>query len=184
MYSSAIYCAAICALLSSACSRPEADNVGTSGKSSPASSIAEAPPLQGTEGPADYRTRADALQVRLVPGAPIPEVRRDAESLLALGVSLVPGFVERHPQCQAYLEAAIKVQGEWPRLDLASIERDYHHDGALPTPDNAGVCYHMKDLVVHPATVLVLLAQSQPDWPKAQAEIAEVIQHAEFVGSQ
>ena len=94
---------------------------------------------------------------------------------------MVPGYIQRFPECRAYLEAAVKVRDIWQSLDAEKMERDYHHDGALPGHGDTPVCYHVKDLVVHPATALVLLAQSPPDFVQAQAEIAEVVQHAGFV---
>lgn len=175
-------------LLLAACSQPPAPTATLDPADDPATSEpvpgepapAIAPP-DASEGAAGYRTRATALQAGLVPGADLAAVRADAEALLELGAALVPGFVARHPRCADYLDAALKVREGWRTMDAETIERDYHHDGALPKIDDAGVCYHMKDLVVHPATALVLLSAPQPDFVQAQAEIAEVVQHVDFV---
>lgn len=112
------------------------------------------------------------------------EARRDVdilvatgEVLMAEGMILVPEFTSRHPHCAAYLEAASAVRKTWRELDHDTIERDYHEDGALQRPDNAAACYHMKDLVVHPATALVLLTQDEPDFEAAKREIDEVLAH-------
>ncbi len=137
--------------------------------------------VDASEGVAGYVARASALLEALRPGADVPALRRDAEALMELGAALVPDFVERHPHCREYLDAALRVRTAWPTLDLEAIERDYHHDGILPKVENSGVCYHMKDLVTHPATVLVLLRSEAPDYAKARAEIEEVVQHAGFV---
>jgi hypothetical protein len=142
------------------------------------------PPLAAVdvaEGVDGYIARATALRDALAPGGDVAALRRDAQALMELGATLVPGFVERHPHCEAYLAAALQVRSAWPALDLAAIERDYHHDGVLPKVENSGVCYHMKDLVTHPATVLVLLKDARPDFRKARREIDEVIEHAGFV---
>lgn len=137
---------------------------------------------QAAEGAEGYAARAAALQSRLVQGVDLAAVRQEAEALMELGAALVPGFVARHPRCADYLDAALAVRSGWRAMDVETIERDYHHDGALPKLEDAGVCYHMKDLVVHPATALVLLSAQPPDITGAQAEIAEVMQHADFVG--
>lgn len=99
------------------------------------------------------------------------------EVLMAEGMILMPEFTSRHPHCAAYLEAASAVRKTWRELDHDTIERDYHEDGALQRPDNAAACYHVKDLVVHPATALVLLTQVEPDFDAARREIDEVLAH-------
>lgn len=146
--------------------------------SAPAPAPVEVDAAEGVEG---YVARATALSSALDPGGDVAALRRDAEALMELGATLVPGFVEQHPHCREYLEAALQVRSAWPSLDLATIEHDYHHDGILPKVENSGVCYHMKDLVTHPATVLVLLKDATPDYAKARHEIEEVVQHAGFV---
>lgn len=143
----------------------------------------EEPPVAADagEGMAGYVARAGHLLAALQPGGDVQSQRRDATALMELGAALVPAFVERHPHCREYLDAALQVRSAWPVLDLAAIERDYHHDGILPKIENSGVCYHMKDLVTHPATVLVLLKSPSPDYAKARGEVEEVIEHAGFV---
>ena len=62
---------------------------------------------------------------------------------------------------------------------LEAIERDYHADGKLP-PMKRAVCYHAKDLLVHPATMAVI-AKTQKDSPKTREmishELEEVLAH-------
>lgn len=129
-----------------------------------------------------YATQAQALSTQLKPGADIAAAANAAESLLEIGAAIVPAFVERHPHCREYMAAALQVQGGWPQMDAATLERDFHKDGALPeVQGDAKTCYHMKDLVVHPATALVLLSQSPPDVEGANREITEVIAHSHVV---
>lgn len=171
---------------------PEAPSAPTSSAAAVTSPApASAPPASspavpqeaanGSDDMAAYQKSASALQAKLVPGADLAAVRSEAAALMEQGARLVPGYIARFPECKAYLEAALKVRDLWQRLDAETMERDYHHDGALPKHGDTPVCYHVKDLVVHPATALVLLAQSPPDVLQAQAEIAEVVQHAGFV---
>ena len=56
------------------------------------------------------------------------------------------------------------------------IETGYHADGKLPKTPSAE-CYHGKDLVVHPATVVALANAGLTDREKAKAEITEVLGH-------
>ena len=136
------------------------------------------------DGLAAYRRNAASVQARMAAGADVVELRTAAESLMEQGAALVPGYIERFPACRAYLEAAVRVRETWRTLDVATLERDYHHDGALPKVADTPICYHIKDLVVHPASALVLLGQTPPDLVQARAEIDEVVQHAGFIESR
>lgn len=154
----------------------------------PAATPAPAPPaaMQDTAPTADtvarsldvYEQLAAALSAELG-GQALPEVvRRDALALLEIASGVTPAFVAAQPQCAEYMAAALKVRDALPTLDPETIERDYHADGALPALGADGaVCYHMKDLVVHPATVQVLLAQEPFDREQAKREIDEAVAH-------
>lgn len=62
-------------------------------------------------------------------------------------------------------------------IDVDELERDYHADGALPQAP--GFCYNAKDLLVHPATVVVLARSG--DGPEVHrrmaAEMREALTH-------
>lgn len=131
-----------------------------------------------------YGREAAELATALAAHAETDLLSSRAEGLIDRAAEVVPAFVDRHPHCAPYLEAALQVRERWRQLDHEAIERDYHHDGALPKIDNAGFCYHMKDLITHPATVLVLLSQAEPDHVQAKAEIDEVIAHMGVVRGQ
>lgn len=128
-----------------------------------------------------YETTAKGLSAKLAQGTEIAALEQETQTLLDLAASITPAFVQRNTACRAYLDAALLVSKSWADLDAASIERDYHDDGALPTAGITPACYHMKDLIVHPATVMVLLNQAEPDLAKAKREIDEVIAHVSVV---
>ncbi|MDQ3288485.1 MAG: hypothetical protein M3Q42_09535 [Pseudomonadota bacterium] len=129
-----------------------------------------------------YTVEAQALSAKLRPGVDVAAAAQAAELLLALGAEIVPAYVERHPHCGAYLAAVLQVKEAWRSMDAATLERDFHKDAALPEVEgDVKVCYHMKDLVVHPATALALLSQSPPAIDAAQKEITEVIAHSLIV---
>ncbi len=137
--------------------------------------------LQGLD---NYAQQATALSQAIADQAEIGLLKTGAEALLDLAAGISPAYVARHPHCEEYLTAALQVRDIWSSLDYGSIERDYHHDGALPKPENVGVCYHMKDLIVHPATMLVLLSQPKPDYAQSKREIDEVIAHLAVLRTQ
>ncbi|MBW3549971.1 MAG: hypothetical protein KY442_03850 [Proteobacteria bacterium] len=150
----------------------------------PVASEPAAPPSPAVAQLDEYAEKARELSAAIASRADTSQLQEQTEALLDLAGEISPAYSTRHPHCVEYLEAALAVRDTWSDLDHETIERDYHHDGALPKPDNVGVCYHMKDLIVHPATVLVLLSQSQPDFDQAKREIDEVIAHLGAVRMQ
>lgn len=129
-----------------------------------------------------YSVETQALSAKLRPGVDVDAAAESAETLLALAVRIVPAFVQRHPHCGDYLAAALQVQDGWRTMGVATLERDFHKDAALPeVKGDTKVCHHMKDLIVHPATALALLSQSPPDIDAARSEITEVIAHSFIV---
>ncbi|GIX32505.1 MAG: hypothetical protein KatS3mg125_0461 [Lysobacterales bacterium] len=112
--------------------------------------------------------------------APPTQLEERATELLRLASAIAPAFIEAQPACRAYLEAALTVKERWPLLGPESIERDFHQDGALPKGAPA-LCYHMKDLIVHPATVLVLLAHGVQDVTVLRRELDEILAHVQAV---
>lgn len=131
---------------------------------------------------AEVALALDRYQERLAAArtAPLTELGERASELLRLAATITPAFIEAQPACRAYLEAASTVQERWPLLGPESIERDFHQDGALPKGAPA-LCYHMKDLIVHPATVLVLLAHGVQDATMLHRELDEILAHVQAV---
>ena len=107
------------------------------------------------------------------------EIAKQGELLTKLSTALLPKFVAKQPICKEYIEAAMLAANKMLTLSLEDIEKDYHADGKLP-PMKQAVCYHAKDLLVHPATVVVI-AKTQPDNKDTRkmlhAEIEEVLEH-------
>jgi hypothetical protein len=128
-----------------------------------------------------YEETARQLLAAIDAGEDSASLIVSGEALMDQGMALMPEFTTRHPHCEQYLRAAARVRSLWRELDHEAIERDYHDDAALPRPDDAGACYHMKDLVVHPATALVQLTQAQADHAGARREIEEVLAHMTVV---
>jgi hypothetical protein len=129
-----------------------------------------------------YETDARGC-VNAIRNAALADAQACTRQLLELGAAMVPAYIARKPDCKAYLEATLKIRDIWSQLSPEVIERDYHHDGALPVSDATAVCYHMKDLIVHPATALKLLSLPEPDRLRAARELEEVVAHAGVVSN-
>lgn len=128
----------------------------------------------------EYETKAEELSKQL---ALDPHGQRHdliIERLLHLSERITPAFVARRPECKAYLQAALRIRHLWYTLEPERIERDYHDDQALPTEGISPACYHMKDLIVHPASAAALLME-EPDHEQAKREIDEVLAHVGVV---
>ncbi|WP_395373290.1 hypothetical protein [Marinicella sp. W31] len=112
-------------------------------------------------------------------GVAYDELSTAAKALVAASKPILNAYINKHKQCKDYLSKVLEDSGLMLSLDAETIERDYHDDGALP--DAEFTCYHAKDLLVHPATVVVLTA-SHPDNKETRNqiihELEEVAAHA------
>ena len=99
--------------------------------------------------------------------------------LTELATQMLPNFVKKQPICREYLGAVIKAADIMQNISLEEIERDYHADNKLPAIKDAS-CYHAKDLLVHPATISIIL-RTLPDTKKHREmlhqELDEVFEH-------
>jgi hypothetical protein len=160
----------------SACSESPAPAANAA--TAPAPSVYDAPVLQSIDA---YEAEARAVSEALARNAAATDVVARVERLLTLAEAITPAFNARHPACTAYLTAAAGVRTRWRELGAETLERDYHDDGALPTAGIVPACYHMKDLIVHPASAAALVTQPAPDYAAAKHEIDEVIAHVSVV---
>jgi len=111
------------------------------------------------------------------------EIAKSSTELVDLAKKILPVFTINNPECKVYLDAVMLASDSMQQLSLEEIEADYHLDGKLPTL-TSGDCYHAKDLLVHPATVVVMaktLKDSKDNRQKMSHEIEEVIQHLSLV---
>ncbi len=132
---------------------------------------------------AEYEIEGKKLLDRLDENAGRKEIDQQAGALLASGEKIMDWGRFRLAQCDAYLEKSLELKGMIPHITRETLERDYHHDGALPKAPPE--CYHIKDTFVHPATVLVL-TRDDPSLGEEtvtgiRAEILEVLGHTEVV---
>ena len=111
------------------------------------------------------------------------EVDQQASTLLISGEKIMGWARFRLKQCDEYLEKSLELKEKITDITRETLERDYHHDGALPKAP--AECYHIKDTFVHPATVLILTrddpALGEETITGIRAEIMEVLGHTEVV---
>ena len=133
---------------------------------------------------ADYEIMAKKLVATIDDGDPSAQsVKNQAERLITLSEDVISSARFRLPQCDEYLAKTLELKNELNSISHAAIEKDYHQDGALPKAPIE--CYHTKDLIVHPATVVVLTRDdplmSSATKQSIAAEINEVLAHTEVV---
>ncbi|MEJ6474366.1 hypothetical protein [Pseudoalteromonas piscicida] len=140
---------------------------------------------QATTSLTQYKTKAEALLADIRIEKEDKALETQSADLVTLSRTLLTEFVAKYPQCQTYLDALDKAADIIPTLPLEEIESGYHADGKLPKFDDP-VCYHAKDLLVHPATVQAMALKgftSPEDYQSAEMEIVEVIAHFDQVES-
>lgn len=111
------------------------------------------------------------------------KIAKSSTELVNLAKEILPAFIKSKPECKVYLDAVMSAADSMQKLSLDEIEADYHLDGKLPAL-TSGDCYHAKDLLVHPATVVVMaktLKDTRANRKKMSHEIEEVIQHLSLV---
>ena len=132
---------------------------------------------------AEYEIEGRKLLDGLEENADRTGIDRQAGALLSSGEKIMDWARFRLKQCDAYLEKALELKAMIADITLEVLEKDYHHDGALPKAPPE--CYHVKDTFVHPATVLVLTrddpALGEETITGIRAEILEVLGHTEVV---
>ena len=132
---------------------------------------------------AEYELEGRKLLDGLNENADKSMIDRQAGVLLSSGEKIMRWARFRLPQCDAYLGKALELKMKIAGISREALERDYHHDHALPQAPTE--CYHAKDTFVHPATVLTLTrddpALEEETIANIRAEIMEVLGHTEVM---
>lgn len=130
-----------------------------------------------------YKQQAQSLLGEIRANGASQKLEQSSQQLVATSRQLLAEFTAKYPACDSYLTALDKAADIIPTLPLEEIESGYHKDGKLPKYDSP-VCYHAKDLLVHPATVQAMAAQGmqfESAYEDAELEIVEVIAHFDQV---
>lgn len=102
-----------------------------------------------------------------------------AEEFLSLARPMVSQAKDSYPTCAPLFDAILKDEAKMKSLALSDIETLYHEGEALPETDDLS-CYNVKELIVHPATVVVLAKQrpfTEEHYAQMVDEMVEVIEH-------
>ena len=128
-----------------------------------------------------YETQSKALLSMLNDDPRSEGVVKTSQVLIDQGVKLTEQVLVKEPDCKPFLEALLAATPTLHTLSAEAIELGYHQDGKLPkSPKDA--CHHAKDLIVHPATVLVLAKSKQTaDVGQMKKEVAEVLAHLQHI---
>jgi len=127
-----------------------------------------------------YKTKASELVLNIKAKKSFSHIRTLGNELVALGGNVVAGFKVKDKDCSVYLEKVLEAQPKMMTLNLDEIENQYHEGTALPEIEK-DLCITAKELIVHPATVVIL--SRLEDGPKhreqMEEELKEVIHHVD-----
>lgn len=137
-------------------------------------SLKHSPPASAV---AKYSAALDSLLGTLAGKNEPKMVDAKARQLFTLSQTIITEFINVKPECAEYLRALLKVEESLLKLTPETIESGYHRDGLLPKNEQP-VCHHAKDLMVHPATVVILNMQTpRVDRVLMQKEVIELKGH-------
>ncbi len=131
-----------------------------------------------------YKNKAQETK-NLIKNSKYAEIEAQSTDLVNIAKSLLPQYVDKFPQCQTYLDAVVMAADDMLNLSVERIEADYHADGKLPKMTDVK-CYHAKDLLVHPATLVVMAKTQQDNEAQRESmshEIIEVLVHFDQVAA-
>jgi len=128
-----------------------------------------------------YEAAMDGLIELLEESEDAARIEGATRELIELSLPLLEGMPALQPMCGDYLAAAAKVVDLLDSISEEEIEENYHQDGALPATSSA-LCYHVKDLLVHPATVIVLLREGGLESRREDMK-AEILENRAHLGA-
>ena len=129
---------------------------------------------------AKYHSASKELLFKIDRSNDRTEIAKAAKLVADLATPVLSELVSKNKKCQGISSFIQKKKVSMYDLKPSELEVGYHEGAELPAfPDD---CHDLKELIVHPATV-VSLAKYAPDLKKAKAqmkdEIEEVIGHFE-----
>ena len=129
---------------------------------------------------AEYHSASKALLYKIKTSNERDVISKAAKKVADLASPVLKELVAKNKKCSGIADFIQKQKVKMYELKPSQLESDYHEGAALPAfPDE---CHDLKELIVHPATV-VSLAKYAPELKKAKAqmtdEIEEVLGHFE-----
>ena len=105
------------------------------------------------------------------------ELIKLSEQTMAKARPILTAFSKENPKCEVLVNFMLKNEQSMKSLTPEKIETDYHDGGALPK--FADECHDIKEILVHPATVISLANHRSLKQSKEQMydEMEEVLSH-------
>ena len=105
------------------------------------------------------------------------ELIRLSEQTMAKARPILTAFSKENPKCEALVSFMLENEKSMKSLTPEKIETDYHDGGALPK--FADECHDIKEILIHPATVISLANHRSLKQSKEQMfdEMEEVLSH-------
>lgn len=125
--------------------------------------------------------------------ADVPALRAEQEALLAQAHAALQDLASTHPEFADLMGFVIGETDNMLAMSLDQIEAEWHRGQALEsagymntTTEHFGVLNSYVDMVVHPATVVILLREFEQSGDaalleQAQEELAELAAHIEHI---
>jgi len=101
------------------------------------------------------------------------EIKNDV--LIAQAKELLPALSKKYPKCRNVLSYVLANTERMKNLSHTDIEEKFHDGEELPKNSNDS-CYELKELIVHPATVHVLLKEKQDSLETRQSMENELVE--------
>lgn len=106
------------------------------------------------------------------------QIKEMSQGLVDLGVNFLSLYAKKHKECKSLISTIIARKSVMTKLNLDEIEEQYHDGSALPKANDN--CLEAKEMVVHPATAVIISNKkflSKVNREQIEAEINEVIGH-------
>ena len=127
----------------------------------------------------NYKVVATDLLKSIKSKEDIRIVKDKAMKTIELALPVLAAYGKKHPKCKVLTDFIIQNKESIISLTPSQLELNYHDGAALPKFDEE--CYDIKELVVHPATVVSLSREelNAEKWNQMFDEIEEVLGHFE-----
>ncbi len=131
-----------------------------------------------------YKVAAESFIKLNKNGADSQALNLAAKNLISLANPIINDFKTKYPDCSELLSFVQDNQESMTKLSHEEIERQFHEGESIPQTDNEN-CYDPKELIVHPATVVILSRNKMSKDTRVSMtdEISEVLDHMEEIES-
>lgn len=133
-----------------------------------------------------YRNQAANVLTIIYANEGAKKLEQESAKLVELSQLLLNELAAEVPQCKRYLTSLNAAASEMVNLPVEKIASDYLNGHKLPN-FNKPICYHIKEVLVHGATVQAIARQglnNKLEYKTAELDIIEAIAHFDQVEAQ